>query len=125
MDQDKKLEQQFKEFQELAKENKNIDVAALMLNAVANQNKNLVSSRQKKWAYLVSVGFPPFGLLFALKFYFSGEDDAKSVANICVLLTLVSLILFWAIAKMIFSGAGVSLEQIQKITPKDIQQLNQ
>lgn len=125
MDPNQKLERQFQDYQNLAKENKNIDVASLMLNAIQNQNQNVVSSKTKKWAYLISVGLPPFGLLFALKFYFSEEDDAKNVAYMCIVLTIVSVLLFYFLMKVVLSGSGTSLQQIQQIKPSDIQQLTQ
>ena len=123
--QEKKLEKQIEQFQELAKENKNIDIGALMLNALEHRNQNLVSAKWKRWAYIISISLPPLGLLFAAKYYFSSEDDAKQVANICVLLTVVSVLLFVLLGKIIFSSAGVSLDQIQQIKPQDMQQLLQ
>ncbi len=125
MNSEKKLEKQFSEYQNLAKENKNIDVAALMLHALQNENKNLVPQKQKRWAYLISIGVPPVGFLFALKYYFDDKEDSQTVANVCVVLTLLSVLSFWIISKLIFSGSGASIQQIQQITPKDIQELGQ
>jgi hypothetical protein len=125
MDAEKKLERQFDEYLNLHKENKNVDIAGLMLNALQNQKKNLVSEKQKRWAYLISIGIPPFGFLFALNFYLSDKEDGKSVGNVCIVLTILSVLSFWAISKMLFSGSGTSLNQIQQITPQDIQQLSQ
>lgn len=125
MDKEKGLEKKLEEFQEYARENKKVDLATLAINALESQTKNLVSSKQKKWAYLVSVGLPPFGLLFALKFYFydPNKDDAKRVALICVILTGASLILFLLVSQLLFSSAGLNMNQIQQINPKDIQDL--
>lgn len=120
MDQDKKIEEEIKTYGDLAKENPNVDVASLMLNALNKPGKNSVSSKSKKWAYLISIGAPPFGLLFSLKYYFSNEDDAKQVANMCVVLTLVALGGLWLTSKVIFSGTGASVEQIHQIKPQDI-----
>ncbi len=125
MDTEKKLERQFDEYLSLHKENKNVDIADLMLNALQNQKKNLVSEKQKRWAYLISIGVPPFGFLFALNFYLSDKEDGKNVGNICVILTVLSVLSFWAITKMLFSGSGASLNQIQQITPANIQQFSQ
>jgi hypothetical protein len=122
---EKKLEKELEMYENLAKDNKKIDVASLMINAIKNQERNYVSFKQKKWAYLISVGLPPLGLLFALKFYFSDETDAKQVANICVLLTILSGLSLWLISKMIFSSSGVNLEQIQQINLNDIKNLTQ
>jgi hypothetical protein len=119
---EQKLAKQIEEFANIAKTDKNIDVSALMLNALQNQNKNLVSSKAKKWAYLISISLPPFGFLFALKYYFSDEDDARQVANLCITLTVISVIAYWVLGKMILTGSGTSLQQIQQIKPADIQQ---
>ncbi len=125
MDQEKKLEEEFRGYQELAEGNKSVDVASLMINAMQNQNVNMVSPRMKKWAYLVSFGLPPFGLIFAVKLYFSSEADAKHVANVCVVLTVLGLLPLWLFGKMIFSGGGFDAAQIQQINLQDIRQLYQ
>ena len=122
---DKRFAKQIDEFAQLAKTDKNVDVAALMLNALQNQNKNLVSSKAKKWAYLISISIPPFGFLFALKHYFGDEDDAKQVANICVVLTIISVLAYWLVGKMVFSGSGTSIKQIEQIKPSDALQILQ
>ena len=118
---EKQVEQQIGEYADLAKQNQNIDVASLMLSAMNQQNSNVVSGKAKKWAYLISIGVPPFGLLFALKYFtFSDEDDAKTVAIICTVLTILSIALFWFIGSAMLSGSGTSLDQIQQITPQEI-----
>jgi len=122
MDQDKKIEERFSEFQALGKEDKNIDVAKLMLYSL-NQKGNVVSSKKKRWAYIISLALPPVGLLLALKYYFDDEDDARHVANMCVLITLLSLLAAWIFIKMLFSGTGTSLNQIQQINPQDLRDL--
>ncbi len=121
----KRLEQQVEEISKLAKENKNIDAAALMLNALQTEEKNSVSPRTKKWLYIISVGAPPLGLLFALKYYFSSEDDARQVANMCVLLTGIALLALFMFGKVLFNSAGVTPQQIEQIKPSDIYQLKQ
>lgn len=125
MPDDKKLEEQLKMYQEAAKGNKNVDIAALMLNALEKQEANTVSPKTKKWAYIISLGAPPFGLLFALKYYFSEESDARSVATTCVLLTVVALLGVYVFFKLIFAGSPISPQQIEQIKPSDIQQLTQ
>lgn len=118
---DKKLEQQFNEFAKLGNENKNIDVAGLMLNAL-NKGGGMVSEREKKRAYFVSVLLPPFGLLYALKFYiFSKEEDASTVGHGCVILTILSVGALWVFFKLFLSSSGTSMDQLQQINPKTIQ----
>lgn len=123
MEQDKIIEERFSEFQALGKEDKNVDVAKLMMFSL-NQKGNFVSSKKKRWAYIVSLSLPPAGFLLALKYYFDEEDDARHVANMCILITVVSLLMVWLSIKMLFSGsAGTDLNQIQQINPKDLQDL--
>jgi hypothetical protein len=73
---DQKLEEIVSEYAELAKD-KNIDVAALMANALQQEDTNKLSGKAKKWGYLVSLGVPPFGLGFAAWFFFSDKCDGK------------------------------------------------
>ena len=123
-----KLEQQIAEYAALAKDNKKIDVASLMLNALQSENRNTVNQKAKRWAYFIAIAAPPFGLLLALKYYFSDKDDAKYVANVCVVLTIVSLGLLWFFAHILLSSGNLTpaqLEQIQHIKPSDIQELTQ
>ncbi len=115
MDKEEQLQKKFAEYQKLGESNKEIDVASLMLNELSDQKKNLVSARAKKWAYLVCVALPPLGLLFALKFYLGTEDDAKQTALICVILTIVSILLFWITLKIFFTGSGVDLNELQQM----------
>lgn len=124
MNREKEIEQQLESYQSLAKEDKNIDAASLMMNAL-DQKSNLVSAKQRKWAYIISLGFPPLGLLFALKFYFGEEDDARRMAGICVILTIISVFLLWLSFKIFLSGSGSSINQIEQINPKDFQDLLQ
>jgi hypothetical protein len=125
MNPEKDLEKKINLYQDAAKQNPNVDVGMLMLNALQNEDKNKVSSKMKRWAYLVSLGAPPFGLLFALKLFFSDEDDARDVAWMCITLTAISVLLFAVGLKLMMSGSGTSLDQIQKITPQQIQELGQ
>jgi Na+-driven multidrug efflux pump len=96
-----------------------------MMNALATQKQNQVSAKTKKWTYLISIGVPPFGLLFALKYFYSDEEDAKTVAWSCVILTAVSILLFWLLGAAVFSGSGTSVQQLQQIKPTDVYQLGQ
>ena len=125
MDQEKKLEEELFGYQKLSRENKNVDVASLMINAMQNQQVNMVSPKMKKWAYLVSIGLPPFGLIFAVKLYLSSQRDAKHVANVCVVLTILGLLPLWLFGKMIFSSIGPNTAQIQHLNLHDIRELYQ
>jgi hypothetical protein len=95
------------------------------MNALQQQETNKLSDKQKRWAYLISLGAPPFGLIFAVKFYLSGKEDGEQAAWICGALTAVSILLFVLLGKVILSSSGTSLKQIEQIKPADIQQLTQ
>lgn len=121
---DEKLEQIVSEYAELAKD-KNIDASALLINALEQQDKNHIPQKTKRWAYLISIGLPPFGLLFAAWFYFGDKDDGKTAAIACVVLTIVSSIIGYLLLKATLSGSGVTPAQLQQIKPADIYELNQ
>lgn len=119
------MEQKIETYRELGKENPNVDVSMLMMNALQNESGNKASSKSYRMAYLISLGLPPFGLLYAVKYYFGDDENDKQAAKICILLTIISVIVFFAFSKLIFSSSGTSLQQIQQIKPQDIYQLGQ
>ena len=126
MQQDKQVEEQFKDYLEMAKRDKNVEATALMMNALKTQNESRVSAKAKKWAYLVSLCLPPFGLIFVVKYYLSSDkSDARRVANICLILTVVSLVLAWLTLQLLSASMGNNLDQLQKINPQDVQNLLQ
>lgn len=125
LDPDKKLEQQIGDIAQLAKENKQIDAAALMMQALQTHERNLLPASQKRLAYFVSLAAPPFGLLFAIKFWFSGTDDGEHAAYACIILTVVALLLVWIFAKSLITGSGVDPAQLQQLTPQDVLQVVQ
>ena len=124
MDEDK-LAEQLETYRKLGEQDKNVDVAGLMMRALQKQETNRLSPRQKRWAYLISIGLPPFGLIFALKFFFSDKDDGRQTATICAVLTFVSLFLTWLLGKALLSGSNVNLQELQQISPQDIRELYQ
>ncbi len=119
-----KINDLVKEYAELGKD-KNVDVASLMLDALQKQTQNVVSSGTKRWVYLVAIGIPPLGYLFAVWFFFRDESDAKIVAYVCIALTTLSLVLSIVFFNLILSGSGTSVEQLQQIKPQDVYQLTQ
>ncbi|OGE83890.1 MAG: hypothetical protein A3B10_02050 [Candidatus Doudnabacteria bacterium RIFCSPLOWO2_01_FULL_44_21] len=96
---DDKLTEQLESYRKLASEDKQIDVASLMVQALQKQPTNFISDKEKRWAYLISLIFPPFGFLFALKFYISDKDDRNLATIVCVVLTFVSIITTWTLLK--------------------------
>ena len=120
---EEKLANELKSYQELAKKDKKIDVAALMMQALQKQQTNNLPDKQKRWGYLVSLALPPFGLIFAFKFYFSGKDDGEQAAWICGILTAISVLLGVLFVKVLVSASGLSPGNLPK--PSDIQQFVQ
>ena len=123
---DQNLEKQIAIYQQLAQQNKGIDVTSLMVNALQNQQQNKLTTKEKMRAYFVSISLAPFGLYYVVKFFFFSEkEDAKRAALVCLLLTVFTIVFFSMIMKAILSGSGTNLNQIQQIKPADIYQLYQ
>src|ERR1700691_5481934 len=109
LDSDQELAKKIESYQALGKENPNVDVSMLMMNALNTQSQNSVSTKAKRWAYLISISAPPIGLLWAAKYYFfSDEDDAKQVAWICILLTFGAILAFYIGYKLFFASTNVT-----------------
>ena len=126
MDDEKHLAETFEQYQELAKQDKNVDVAALMVSALQKRDDNQIPPKSKRWAYLVSVLAPPFGLIYSIKYYFfDNRDDAKQVAFVTVILTVTTIVATILLIKGLLSTAGVTPQQIQQINPNDIIELYQ
>jgi hypothetical protein len=124
---EKRVAEKLKEYTEAAKDNKKIDKAALAIAALeAPIFENRVSAKMKKWAYLISLGLPPFGLGFAVYYYFSNKTDGKRVAIVCVIVTVLAAIMFWVSFSSIFSSVPPgTLDQIQSLKPDDIKSIMQ
>jgi hypothetical protein len=123
--QEDKLAKELEAYRVLAKSDKKVDLAKLALNVLEQHEDNILPDKQKRWAYLISLIVPPFGLIFAVKFYLSGKDDGEQAAWICGALTAVGILLLILFAKVILTGSGANLNQLQQINPSDIQQLYQ
>ena len=54
MNSDEELAKKIADYQAAAKNNPNVDVGMLMLNALQTQKQNMVSTKAKRWAYLIS-----------------------------------------------------------------------
>lgn len=123
MNREEELAQEVARMRQLAQENKGVDLNALAMNVMSRNTGQFVSARAKRWAYLISLAVPPFGLIFAAKYFLSSESDAKIVAWICVALTIFSIALTWLTFSLMLSGTDLS--QIQQIDPRDLQELIQ
>lgn len=120
---DEQLAKQIKEYQDLGKENPNVDVNMLMMNALTTENKKFENRKSYKWPYIIALGLPPLGLIFSIKYYFFSDDEEdKRAGNICVLLTVLSVVLLLVMGKIMFSTAGVTPQQIEQINPAQVRQ---
>lgn len=111
---DQDLAKQLQAYKEVAATNKNVDITALMLNALEKEQANKLPAKQKRIAYFVSLAFPPFGLIYAIKFYFSGAEDGKKAALYCALLTIFVIVITTIFLNVIVSSSGTSVEQLQQ-----------
>ncbi len=120
------LQKQINIYQEVAEANPGVDVNLLMANALIAESQKHKAGKSYKWPYTISLGLPPFGLIYTVKYYINGDDDDKRAGKICALLTVISVIIFLATAKLFVSTAGVSTQQLQQLgNPAEIQQLQQ
>lgn len=119
-----KLAEQIRLYNQLKQENKKVDVASLALNALASQAENSLTPKEKRIAYFVSLAFPPFGLLYAVKFYTSGKDDGKMAAYLCAGLTVAAIVVLLLFTGGLFSSSGLTAQQLQQ-APSQYQQLLQ
>ncbi|HTM68905.1 MAG TPA: hypothetical protein VL426_06435 [Candidatus Binatia bacterium] len=121
MDAEKKVTEQIEEYRKLGEQNKNIDTAALMMNALATAQREEMATKKKQRAYMISVAVPPLGLIIALYYWFKDEPGSKQVAINCVILTAVALFLFWGISKLLF--ASVTTEQSSQLQNLNVAEL--
>jgi len=124
MDREKEAVKKIEQYRELAEKHKDIDVAALMISALEQTRQEEVAAKKKRWAYLVSVGLPPLGLLVAVRYYFSDKADGKRVALICVILTIVAALIAWGVTSLMLSGLGTAGDQqLPALRPEDVRSL--
>ncbi len=119
------LEKQINTFKEVAQENPGVDVNLLMANALEVESQKRGQGKSYKWAYVVALGFPPFGLVYTIKYYINGDEEDNRAGKVCALLTVISVILFFAFIKIFFSSASISPKQLEQLQPADIMQLYQ
>jgi hypothetical protein len=111
---EEELANQIRQYTELKKQNKDVDIASLALTALATHESNLLTAKEKRIAYLVSLALPPLGLLYAAKFFMSGKSDGKSAAWVCVGLTVATIILTIVLINGLVASSGVSVDQLKQ-----------
>ena len=122
---EKDLEKKLEMYKAMAAADPNVDISKLMLAALEQEQLNTLPAKKKITAYLVSLALPPFGLIYAIKFYFSGTSDGKRAALYCALLTILTIFLSTLFFKAVLSAGNTSVQQLQQINPNDVQSLFQ
>ena len=122
MNQEQEISDQVQKYQELAKANPSIDLAALAMHEFKHSG-NFVSAKVKRWSYIISLLFPPVGIFIAIYFFLEDKRDGKTVAWVCIALTGLAILLTWMFLAMMLSSSGTSIEQLQEINPDDLRQL--
>ncbi|MBX4204670.1 MAG: hypothetical protein KW788_00600 [Candidatus Doudnabacteria bacterium] len=118
------LAKQIKQYKDLHSANKEIDVASLAMAALSGANDQMLTSKEKRWGYMVSLAVPPFGLLYAVKFFTSGKSDGKTAAYVCLGLTVASIALLLLTTNLMFSSTGLTVDQLKQ-APGQYQELVQ
>lgn len=122
MNAEKESAKRIEMYKDLAKE-KGSDAAALMIAAMEQERQAEIDRKKKRWAYLISVGLPPFGLYYAFRYYFNGKAGGKRVALICVILTVGSLLASYLIFELFVATAGDQLQQMQTLNSEEYRDL--
>ncbi|HTK05041.1 MAG TPA: hypothetical protein VL500_05630 [Candidatus Eisenbacteria bacterium] len=121
MDAEKRAAEQIDEYRKLGEQNKDIDTASLMLNALATAQREEVDAKKRRRVYTLSVVLPPIGLVFAAYYALKGEPGGKQVAINCLILTAISLFLAWGISQLLF--ASVTTEQTDQLQNLNVAEL--
>jgi flagellar basal body-associated protein FliL len=102
---EKQVEKRMGEYADIAKKNKNVDVGALMVNALAQAQREEMDAKKKKQAYWISVIVPPAGLFIAAYYYFfSDTQGAKEVARNCLILTVIVLVVAYLVGEFVLAS---------------------
>ncbi len=119
-----KLEEQFKQLQELAKKDKSIDVAGLMVKALETHNDNFIPIKEKRWAYIVSIAVPLAGFYYVIKYFTSDKEDGLQNAMICTILSCFCLIITWIVSGTLSAGLSGGVPG-QTASPQEVLDLIQ
>lgn len=124
MNREEKLAEEIARIQKLAAENPGVDANLLIERLLAREQQSSLPAKETTKAYMLSLLVPPLGIYYAFKFFFRPEPVARRAAWICLILTALSLFILWALGNTLFSAAP-QLQQIQNLTPQQIQDLTQ
>lgn len=119
---EERLSEQMEEYRKLGEKNKGVDTTALMLNALAQAQRDEMDQKKRRRAYWVSVVLPPLGLVVAAYYALKGGPDGRRVAINCVILTAIALFLAWGISQLLF--ASVTPEQTDQLKTLNVSDLN-
>ncbi len=124
---EKDLQAKIDEYKALAAANpdRQIDVAALVMSAMDNQEHSHVSNKVRNWSYTASLLFPPVGLLIAAYFWwFNKKEDAHKLALVCIGLTvfIVAITLIFIDVLIQSVATPAQLQGIENLNPNQLQQ---
>lgn len=124
---EEEAQKKIQQYADLAKGNKDIDVATLMISALEQERREEIAAKKKRRVYLISITLPPLGLLIAAWYFFSDKPDGKRVALNCVILTAIAGLLFWGISALVSSSLGpntdAQLKKVENINARQMQQM--
>ena len=124
---EKDLQAKLEEYKALAAANpdKQIDVAALVMSAMENQEHSRVSTKARNWSYTASLLFPPVGLFIAVYFWwFNKKEDAHKIALVCIGLTvfIVAVTLVFVDVLIQSVATPAQIQGIENLNPNQFQQ---
>ena len=125
MSSEEKMAEEIARIQRRGRENKEIEPTALSNNFFQSQAQaSTLTSGEKTKAYLVSLLFPPFGLIYVVKFFLRDQADARKTALVCLALTILAGIIMIVLTNSILSAVP-GVNELQNIDLKQIQELTQ
>lgn len=100
------LENKLASIQQIAQTDEHIDATALMISALEQEHADQTETKNRRWAYLASLGLPPIGYGIAIYYrFFSGKKDAIRMAWWCIGLTTFSIIISIFTLRVILNAA--------------------
>ena len=115
---EQKLQEKFEQYKELAKTNKDIDVAGLMIKDLEEFQSNYTPINKKRWAFALSLMVPLIGFYFSVKHFSAKSEDSQEIGLFCGILACVNLIVYYFIFSSITSG--VTTQQLLELRPSDV-----
>lgn len=116
---EERLNAKLEKIREIARESPGIDEKRLLEDLLLQDKDDYLPASLKTRAYIVSLLFFPFGLYYAVKFFFRAELDARKAAYICLGITVIVFIIGLVAARAVFS----SVPELDQLSPNQINDL--